>query len=79
MITDAPVEKKNQKYDDLPVLARQPSDRAAESGLVLGFDLFADGARVYVPGGDLACGEPQSIGPRQVCHQASDPSRAEAF
>ncbi len=29
---------------------------------------FADGARVYVPGGDFGCGEPQSIGLAAVEH-----------
>src|SRR5271169_1473664 len=42
--------------------ARQPCDRLAQSGLVLGFDLFADGARFFVLSGDFGCSEPQSVG-----------------
>ena len=34
---------------------------SAQSGLVRGFDLFADRSRVYVLDGDFGCGERQSL------------------
>ena len=45
---------------DLSVSALGSCDRTAEPGLGVRHYVFADGTRLYVPGRDPGCGEPQS-------------------
>jgi len=48
-----------ERREDLPVFARWPGDRTTQPGVELGSDLFADGPRVFIPGGDPGRGESQ--------------------